>query len=305
MAEPIKTEADSIIKLAEEKPVVVDIKMGTPEAAQVLIVRDQSGGIHPVKLKSFFDEYRAVPERRTGSAVMTDLTSFIAHVNRFKDSDSVVFATDDPTNPRLTAVLDYHQTGALGSPRNNAHATVYTFPLSEEWKTWKKIAGETPALMSQGEFAAFLEDRICDVLDPAKAPEQLDKFKEAIQGDFATPSKLLDLSRGLTIRATSKLSQKVSIQNGISTFVFDAEHQDEAGAPLRVPAAFLIGVPVFKRDGTYPIAVRLRYRVESGAVKWSCSIYQADRAFDDAIGRAMARVEKETSLPVLRGAAEK
>jgi hypothetical protein len=59
-----------------------------------------------------FDGYRATPLYRKGTAVLTQLPSFIALVNRFKFAHSAIFAVDDFTKPSLTAIFDYHPDNA-------------------------------------------------------------------------------------------------------------------------------------------------------------------------------------------------
>ena len=51
-----------------------------------------------------FDEYRAQPVRRKGTASLLDLDSLIALVTRFKDEDTMVFANDDRANRRCAGI---------------------------------------------------------------------------------------------------------------------------------------------------------------------------------------------------------
>src|SRR3546814_1624826 len=51
-------------------------------------------GISPVPA-SYFDGYLDAPRFRRGQANLTTIESLIEHVNRFKDSQSVLFAVDD------------------------------------------------------------------------------------------------------------------------------------------------------------------------------------------------------------------
>ena len=64
-------------------------------------------GFHVVD-PAAFDKWRAHPLRRTGTATMTSLDSFIEHVRRFRTTESALFAKEDRTAPALSAVLDYH-----------------------------------------------------------------------------------------------------------------------------------------------------------------------------------------------------
>src|SRR3546814_3651479 len=65
-------------------------------------------GISPVPA-SYFDGYLDAPRFRRGQANLTTIESLIEHVNRFKDSQSVLFAVDDRKRPSITAIIDYHR----------------------------------------------------------------------------------------------------------------------------------------------------------------------------------------------------
>lgn len=149
-------------------------------------------------VSGFLDAWRDRPRRRTGTATLLDLASFIAHVNRFQNVYTGVFCDNrwrqptpreaeaaeerrDPNKgwktPSLTAVIDYHEAvtrisptgevdggrGDLAQPRFGAHRATYAFPLSEEFMAWMGANGEG---MDQGEFAAFVEERALDIEAP-------------------------------------------------------------------------------------------------------------------------------------------
>lgn len=251
---------------------------------------------------SVFDEYRERPRRRKGVAKLGDIDSLIAHVERFKDSDTLIFANDSREHPALTAVLDYHRAGAEGDPRFGEHRATFAFPLSDEWKAW--IAGNKKP-MAMIEFAAFLEDRIIDVLDaPADLPPEMQRFVAAIGGNIASPSKLMETAVGLKVHEKSNVGETVNLASGEGEISFVSQHTDEKGRPLKVPSLFLIGVPVFKNGDAYRIAVRLRYRKRDGGLAFWYELWRHEAVFDDAFKGAVDRVRTETGLPVLLGTPE-
>lgn len=249
-----------------------------------------------------FDDYRATPRRRKGTATLLDLDSLIAHVERFKDDDTVVFANDDRSSPSLTAVLDYHRAGAEADPRFGQHRARFAFPLSDEWKAWN--AGDKKP-MSMIEFAAFLEDRIIDVLDdPSDLPDDMKRFVTAIGGNIASPTKLMETAVGLKVHEKSNVGETVNLASGEGEISFVSTHTDASGKPLKVPNLFLIGIPVFKNGPAYRIAVRLRYRKRDGSLTFWYELWRQEPVFDHAFGEALARVRTETNLPVLLGTPE-
>lgn len=258
-------------------------------------------GLTAHSVKQHLDEYRTAPERRKGRANLGDIASFVAHAKRFADSGSALFANASPSSPTLTSVLDYHFDGADGMPRFCEHRGVYAFPLSDEWQAWTSRNGKQ---MTQADFAAWVEDRITDVIDPAQAGEGARGFAEAAGVSFASPSKVLELSRGLSVRATQRVQNATNTTTGEASIVFVSTHEAEQGGPLKVPGAFLIGIPVFRGEGPYQIAVRLRYRVRDGSISWFCEMYRADRVFDFAFREACELARTQTGLPLFVGTPE-
>lgn len=305
----------------QSMPILYSAQRGTHAAAPFIVMPE---GKKVQSLKPLLDEYLQAPERRKGTAVVTDLDSLIVHANRFKDEGSVLFARENREQPSLQVVLNYHAAGSEGVPRFGDHRARYDFPLSDEWKAWMKLNGRP---MGQGEFAIFMEDRIADVLAPPnnldavdaaaigareaggdfgeRSPdEQLAYLARLLKGNFAGPTTLMELSRGLSVHADEKVQQAVVTATGEVTMTYAAEHRDSSGGKLVVPSLFLIGIPAFRGDARYRIAVRLRYRLKEGSVMWFYELYRHDAVFDDAFTKACERAAAETGLPLLYGTPE-
>lgn len=287
------------------KPEIVTVKGqdGQPET-QVLILPE---GLRAQPVKPFLDDYRIRPERREGTAIMTTLASFIDHAKRFADNHSALFANNDRAAPSLTAMLDYNETGHAGAPRFGKHRTHYKFPLSDEWKIW---SAKNRTAMSQADFAEFIEDRLADIAAPPDAVNaplddaDVKNFAELLGGNFAGPSKLVELSRGLAVHANEKVHNTVRLDSGETQVQYVSEHKDAGGGPIKVPNMFIIAVPVFNSGAIYRIAVRLRYRLKDGAVVWFYELYRPDRVFDHAFNQGCKLAATETGLPLFVGQPE-
>lgn len=285
----------------------------TSDVRSVAVVRD---GHKLVELKPLLDKYLTRPERREGTAKLHDLPSFVGHVKRFASDHSAIFA--DKSGPRLTAVLDYHQKGSTGLPQNGKHRAVYEFPVSDEWTAWTEGNANE---MTQSDFAAFIENRLAD-LDGGEPGPAACAFREKI-GDleFASPSRLVALSRGLSVREDSRLVNAINLSSGETQLVYETTHTvtaDKDGGPITVPGAFCIAIPVFDRTAPYQIPVRLRYRKRGAGVVWFYELYRADAVFDHAFDEACKLVVsghtgdpatgqsplEGTSLPLYRGTPE-
>lgn len=256
---------------------------------------------------SYFDGYLDAPRFRRGQANLTTIESLIEHVNRFKDSESVLFAVDDRKRPSITAIIDYHPAGGIdkASPRHGAHRSMFAFPLSDEWNAWADMDKKPMRMI---DFAAFLEDRIVDVLDMIDGedslPEDMQKFVNAVGGRIAGPSRLMDLSVGLKVYEKANVSEAVNLASGEAQIQFASEHVDGSGAPLKVPNLFLIAIPVFKNGQFYRLAARLRYRKSAEGLVFWYELWRADRAFDHAFRDSCERARVETELPLLFGTPE-
>lgn len=277
------------------------------QTAEVMSVPE---GFKLESIKKYLDEYRDRPERREGVARLQDLDSFIAHAVRFKDDHSALFAFRSEEKPSLTAVLDYHEKDHTGKPRFGKHRSFYEFPLSKEWRAWKVKDGAENA-MTQGEFAAFLEDRIVDVIGPpdwqsqlSEADKRLRELVDQFGTAFAGPAKLLELARGLQVNANSVVKNAQSLTSGEAQIAYSEEHTDGSGKPLKVPGAFLISIPVFEAGAPYRIPVRLRYRIAGPKIVWFYQIYRPDLSLEHAFREAIDKAKDETGLPLFLGTPE-
>ena len=292
------TETAAFIK-AHLDPKLVDIG-----DQKILIL---PAGTAPHSVKKLLAEYQTKPERIIGTAKHATLESFTDHVIRFSDKESALFAHRDPENPQLLAVYDYHPTVpeesgvAAVEARFGQHCAVYPFPVSDEWKTWTESDGDK---MTQAAFAEFLENNVHNVADPLSALESTKPIMESLLCSFASPGRLMELARGLTVRVESMVANAQKLGSGESTLRYDTQHTDEKGAPLDVPGAFLLSIPVFQGGDRYQIAARLRYRVEGSKVSWLYQLHLTEESFNFAFEEACKKAKEDTGLPLFYGQPE-
>jgi uncharacterized protein YfdQ (DUF2303 family) len=282
-------------------PLFTGTKAGNVDVPFVVLPEGQ----RVVSIKDIIDEFRERPERREGAETLADESSFVAWVNRFKSDPTVIFATPDRRAPRLTAIFDYHPEGGPSDRTGfRAYRAVLPLALSDEWKAWSDVNGKA---MSQSDFAAFLEDRIQDVvLPPAVLPDALERFVSTVGAVLASPSQLIAVSRGLQVNVSSTVREVVTLNTGEINVKYAESHQttDGKGAPLTVPNFFLLQIPVFYGGAPYQIPVRLRYRQQQSALTWSYHLYRPDVSFDHAFAEIKDKVAAATSVPVFEGTPE-
>lgn len=253
-------------------------------------------------LKPLIDEFRTKPERRKGTATIGDTDSLIAHLRRFASGESAVFANPSKTQPSFTAVYDYHPATSDATTADwLGHRAVYAPALSDEWKVW---AGANGREFGQDDFARFIEDHITDIVPPDLSGKIVEQFVTVVQGDLAQPGDILGLSRGLQVNVESTVKQATTLSSGEISVIYDEQHRDGAGAPIKVKNLFQIAVPVFYAGALYRLTARLRYRIRNGSLVWSYHLYRPELTFDDAFRGIVEKITSETDVPVFIGAPE-
>ncbi len=320
MADATNLNTDGIVadirELVEsyiDPKVIAITEPGTGAPGAAIVVAGSARPLDP----AFFDGFRSAPKRLAGTARLSSLDSFIGWTKRFADADSALFAIDDRARPSITAVIDYNLSREGESEtklehdeaaRFGGHRGHYVFPLSDEWRAWTEQDGK---VMSMVEFAAFLEDRIIDVVDPeisAEISPDLQRYITAVTGGsgrIATPTALVGLSQGLKINEIANVAQHANLTSGEAQIIFQTRHENpETGGPVSVPSMFLITIPIFNNGPAYRLAARLRYRIKEGRPVFYYQLWRADRAFDDAFTEAVNRASSETKLPLFLGSPE-
>ncbi|APO74234.1 hypothetical protein AM571_CH01398 [Rhizobium etli 8C-3] len=269
---------------------------GVPTEIPVFVDRERGviGGVH-----SLFEHYRFSPARKTGTAKVTTLESFIDLVTRHGTNDSAIFANTNWQKPSLTAVIDYHRTTPGGAADNGKHRIHYEFPLSEEWQAWNAIDGKP---LEQEQFAQFIEDHIAELAAPDD--QESEDFRHKFSFRVAYPTELVTLSRGLQVFSETRVKNAVTLQSGEGQITFEEEHRDSNGNKMDVPGMFILAVPPFFMGDPARIPVRLRYRLSGGSIKWIVKLYRPDVYITQQVLRDMERAASETGLPHFQGAPE-
>ncbi len=318
---------ESIIRAARQghEVKIIDVNEAVDGPfAPLAVVPKGDGGFELQSIKPTLDLYREQPERRKGTAVLEDLPSFIAHANRFKDSDSAIFVSGDPSRPSFLSVLDYHEAmniiASVGegstehrndaSPRFGVHRGSYVPVFSTEWLAWTGAAGKA---LSQEAFAALIESRardIFDVEDGGRLGEMATWFAERFArgkdpSDFFAPGDvMLLMAEGLTATITDRVGDVTRRESGATKITFESERSTD----VEIPAAFVIDVPVFRGGDLWQLPVRLRYALrtvgDTKHAEWKIEPFGIERTIADVVKDMGVTVAKSTGLPVFVGSPE-
>lgn len=289
---------EGVKEIATLAQLATEVKIVEVGGVSVLSRPDAEGRIILQSAKPFVDEWRMAPERRIGTAKMLTLASLIDFANRQKDADSALFATiDGASSPSIAAVFDYHKID--GSPRFGRHRAVYAFPLSTEWQAWRAMDGKS---MTQGDWAAFIEERIAELSAPLD--QEVTDYERLFQTKIAVPSDLITLSRGLSISVEAKVRDFRTIQSGETEISYEEVHKDGSGAKLIVPGLFVVRIPLFVDGEPTRLLARLRYRRVDSKIMWFYQLYRADLVLREAMRNDAQTAAKETALPLFEGSPE-
>lgn len=249
-------------------------------------------------LKDEIERFRTEPDRRRGSATATTLRSFVDLINYHKDSSSVLFAKTEWPDPQLMAIVDYHCEDH--APRHLQHRIVYDFPVTDECKAWIERDAKP---FTQAEFATFIEEHVAELASPL--PAEKAEYERLFKVDFATPTLMMTLSRGLQVNVESVVKANLTLQSGEGEIQFVEEHLNHKGDKLVVPGLFMIAVPAFISGAPIRLPARLRYRVSGGKVTWFYQLYRWKFWLRDQVQQDLREVEKETELRAFEGSPER
>lgn len=228
------------------------------------------------------------PRRRKGTATHHELASFIAHVVRFKDEDSAVFA--DVKSTKLVAVLDYHRATADGSPRWGEHRSVYVCPLSRQWQRW---LAQNEKVMSQDAFGDFIDQNLSDLASASCGGP--------VSTDVAEPAAVLEMARNLVVLTKGEFRREIDRTTGRSTLVCKTDHDSQS---TKIPRAFLLGIPVFEGGESYAVEARVRFELRDGRPSFSFSLYQFEEVLRAAFADVRQSVADGAGVPVFAGTPE-
>lgn len=266
-------------------------------AIPLIAMPNGAGGVDVISPKKLLDEWRTAPERIRGTAKASTVDAFIELLNRHKSGDSAVFADIVSKTPSLTGVVDYHTT--KHEPAWCGHRISYAFPISDEWKKW---AGADGKPMSQGDWAAFIEDNVADLSAPYD--QEASTFEPLFRTKFATPADLVTMSRGMEISVEARVKEVRTLQSGEAEVLYEEVHNDGRGQKLVVPGLFVVSIPLFVGGEKDRVICRLRYRKADGRILWFFQMYRPEVTVREYLERTLVDIGDRTQLPVFEAAPE-
>lgn len=229
------------------------------------------------------------PRTLSGTAQILTEQSMVDHILRFKDADSVLFATASG----VTAVYDYHQPVKDGAQRDalarwQRHLAGYTPKLSREWVKWVDGSGKA---MSQTEFADFLDENDLDIAGPTE------QRKVPTQADLQT--------LGHTLKVTSEDVVEATIDRTTGNYQMVAKQNMTPTGECKIWKEFDILIPIF--DGGEKVRICCKFRLQKlgGQLKFGWVVPTAARMLREEYYAMAKRVGEKAGIPVIYGTPEK
>lgn len=245
----------------------------------IVVFRGESGPV-VVNMK---DYERKQPNRIVRRVAFTCPKSFAQYVTEFKDvCGTRVYC--DVMGQTFTAILDDHAVAPTVLPAWCDHTAVYAPMATEAWNAWKRANG---ALMSQVEFAEFVEERLEDIKEPEGA-------------------KMLMLAKNLQAQRSLRFRSGVHLGNGQVQFEYVEETQsgDATGGKqsMTAPEYIKVRLTPFMGGSEYDFKAAFRYRIGPEGLRMGYSIFHLEAFQEQYMAQIAADIAKELEgVPVLMG----
>lgn len=217
--------------------------------------------------------------------------SLIDYVNRFKNSDTVLFANIQSNT--IQAIIDYHRmpganlsADAKGggttdaSARLNRHIATLTLPYSAEWETWNALSDK---LTSHRAFASFLEENQIDVISPPGAD-------------------LLELCRDLQVINNVSFSSSVR-QGDYNKIAFAKDSDASAKGEVQLPNTITLSIPVYFGEQAVAVQAFIRRKIEEGSLTLGYRLTRVENIRQGEFHRIVDDVKSAVDCETLYGSA--
>lgn len=225
------------------------------------------------------------PKRNTLTLSFKDLDSFCNYVRDHATEDSSLYLQPNIKKLEFSALACIDDC-KRNLPNWRQEKVTYIPETSLEWEEWTR---NNKKKMGQEDFALFLEEHLCDIVDDANGKTSALTLLQAVTNLYEV--------RNVTY------GSKVSLSNGMASFEFK-EQNGESGK-IQVPTEFVLGIPVFEDGPAYTIRAKLRYRIDrnNGSLCLWFELQLINRIFKNAIERQSKAIsEKLTNvLPIYDG----
>ncbi|MFK5689577.1 DUF2303 family protein [Ornithinimicrobium sp. LYQ92] len=274
---PENTENHDLITTAQES--VTPHAIPADDTVGLYIVRDTDGQARVIDVRDKLGILPAHPDRKTGQITLTNVDSFIDALAKHGLPETELYANTKAGTIR--AVINAHgftSGGTEDAAGYGDHTITLALPATKDWQQWTAHDGK---LMTQADFAEFIEDHL---------------------PNFVTPSGADMLELAQTFQATTKVDFASSqrIASGETQLLYTEEQNATAGkkGSLAIPDKFSLALQPFERGEAYRVEARFRYRINGGNLALGYRLTRPEDVLRDAFDQVIEFVQGQTSRTV-------
>lgn len=244
------------------------------EPGGIYLVATADGRVERVDLSG--PEHTGEIARKTGRTVVRDAASFLTYWAKHHDDASEIYS--DVEQLTVTAVLDAH---AANSPGFGEHRLHLALRKTKAWEEWTAMDGK---LLTQDQFANFLEDHLPNLVEP----------------DAAT---MLEIAQSIKASTKAEFQSSSRLQSGERKFSFVEDTKASAGAKgdIAIPEVFKIAVPPFEGADAYSMTARFKYRIDRGQLALGFKLEQPEERARAAFADVLTAIAEGVDAPILNG----
>lgn len=225
------------------------------------------------------------PRRKKAVVSLIDTDSFIGYVKRHGSLTACTIWADvnyAEGMAKLLAIINDHGEKEDAQAWRD-HVARYTPQFSPEYLLWRSKNGE---VMSQVEFAEFLDNNQMDIASP--------------QG-FPSSAEMLQMAINFEAKQDYRFKSSVRLQNGGTDMTFVQDDDKGTIERMKVFDKFAIGIPVYFGGDAYQINARLRYRHREGKVVFWYELVRPDLTMKAATDTIIEKIKSECGQPFFFG----
>lgn len=231
------------------------------------------------------ESLQMVPRRKIANVSLQDEAGFVDYMARHGIAvRCTIWCDADYPNGKIgyTTIINDH--GAeMDDQEWRDHIARFTPAQSVEWKRWNL---SNKKVMSQLEFANFLETNLGDIA--------------SVEG-FPTGTDMLNMATGLEITQDSRIKSAIRLQSGGVRMEYVQDDNAETAQSMEVFSKFAIGIPVFWAGDAYQLEACLKYRLNSGKLTFWYELNREDKVLEDAARTLTASIQEKTGFPLFHG----
>lgn len=283
MSEQTALTANAVATIVEStaKPIQKVVNLAQIQALSLPVIFTPKN--YDVRVLDNLEKHLPTPLRKTGSAALDDLDSFVWYVKEHGSLSSCrIYVTVEYQSGALKMAAVFNDHDQAG-PQWRDFTAIFKPALSLEWQRW---SANNRKAMSQAEFATFIEDSLPEIA--------------TVQG-MPTGSDMMTLAT--TFEATSEKRFKSGMRLQSGGMAIEYVDQEDAGtlARMQMFEKFALGMPIYFNGTAYRIDARLKYRVRDGKLALWYELIRPEQIIKDAAEILIQSVREQTGMPTLFG----